>query len=610
MGVVAKCTHLQLNELVAIKMLRPDVVLDPDAVERFMREAQAAVKLKSEYVARVSDVGTLETGVPYMVMEFLEGIDLGALIDEQGCVQVPLACQLMLQTAEALSEAHSLNIVHRDIKPANLFVTWRPDRTALIKVLDFGISKAPMGTDMHLTQTQSLLGTPAYMSPEQMRSAKLVDTRTDIWSLGSVLYELIEGRKPFEAESFSEMCVKVAVDPPQPMRNAPPELQQVILRCLAKSPEQRYSTMAELARDLVPFCQDPQQASVLVERMHRMLRRGDDGVWDTQTGSRSVPNYIRDPKSQPLPIQSWHGRSEPAANRFSTPLPIHGGVPLQAPHERSTPARAQSEWDPTKKSSSSKRLVLAFSVLALLGVGVGLVLGLGGGEDRRDVADPRTGSSTTPRTTPDEASTDDTKPATASIPRETKADPGEPAKPTGDTKPAGDAKPTGDDAKPTGDATGETNPAGDKTIAKPTAKTTVKATAKSTPKSTHRSTHRSAHRSAHKSTHKSASTSPSLRRHRRRRCQLLRPSRPASTMPAKPATSPFCRPGNSRVRCAWRCSTHQLEPTRTCGPRIPPRARHTERALRSARIPRGVRGSTHLSLSVSASMDPRQGGFP
>ena len=123
----------------------------------------------------------------------------------------------MLQAAEALAEAHSIGIVHRDVKPTNLFVTWRPDGTAIVKVLDFGISKAPMGTDMQLTQTQSLLGTPAYMSPEQMRSARLVDARSDIWSLGTVFYELLEGRRPFEAESFSEMCVKVAVDPPAPM---------------------------------------------------------------------------------------------------------------------------------------------------------------------------------------------------------------------------------------------------------------------------------------------------------------------------------------------------------------------------------------------------------
>src|SRR5690606_9696823 len=281
MGVVAECTHLALNERVAVKMLRQDVLMDQDAVSRFIREAQAAVKLKSEYVARVSDVGTFENGVPYMVMEFLEGYDLGELLQQRGVLPVQWAVELMLQTAEALAEAHSLGIVHRDVKPTNLFVTWRPDGSALIKVLDFGISKSPMGTDMHLTQTQSLLGTPAYMSPEQMRSARLVDTRTDIWSLGTVFYEILEGRRPFEAESFSEMCVKVAVDPPAPMVNTPAGLQQVIMRCLAKSPEQRYANMAELGRDLVPYAADPHGAQMLVERMSRMLRRS---TYDWESG--------------------------------------------------------------------------------------------------------------------------------------------------------------------------------------------------------------------------------------------------------------------------------------------------------------------------------------
>src|SRR4051812_31596190 len=279
MGVVAECTHLALNERVAVKMLRQDVLLDHDAVQRFVREAQAAVKLKSEYVARVSDVGTFENGTPYMVMEFLEGHDLGELLKQRGVLPVAWACELILQTAEALAEAHSLGIVHRDVKPTNLFVTWRPDGSALIKVLDFGISKAPIGTDMQLTQTQSLLGTPAYMSPEQMRSARLVDSRSDIWSLGTVLYEILEGRRPFEADSFSEMCVKVAVDSPLPMVRTPPQLQPVILRCLAKSPEQRYANMGELARDLVPFVPDPHSASVLVERMLRVLQRGQ-ADWD------------------------------------------------------------------------------------------------------------------------------------------------------------------------------------------------------------------------------------------------------------------------------------------------------------------------------------------
>ncbi len=381
MGVVAEVTHLQLNQRLAIKMLRQDVLLDHDAVERFMREAQAAAKLKSEYVAKVSDVGTLENGTPYMVMEYLEGHDLGALISQRGKVAQPWTCDLMLQTAEALAEAHSLGIVHRDIKPTNLFVTWRPDGTALIKVLDFGISKTTFGTDMHLTQTQSLLGTPAYMSPEQMRSARLVDARTDIWSLGSVMYEMLEGRKPFEAESFSEMCVKVAVDPPSPMFNAPPELQAVVLRCLAKTPELRYATMAEFARDLVPFVADPHQASLLVERMQRMLRRSEAGGWEVPTtGVRSVPNHVRDARgSQPV-VAPWHSGSEPSGVALRPLQTGQSAVPQRVTSvEPSAPARAQSEWTQgPKKRGKFAFVLLAAAVLAA--VGVAIAMSIGGGE--------------------------------------------------------------------------------------------------------------------------------------------------------------------------------------------------------------------------------------
>ncbi|HEX4416495.1 MAG TPA: protein kinase [Kofleriaceae bacterium] len=320
MGVVALCTHLALNERVAIKMLRKDVLDDADAVERFMREAQAAVKLKSEFVARVSDVGRSDTNVPYMVMEYLEGHDLGELLDERGSLALPWAVELTLQACEALAEAHSIGIVHRDVKPTNLFVTWRPDGSALIKVLDFGISKAPIVGAMQLTQTQSLLGTPAYMSPEQMRSARMVDSRTDLWSLGTVLYELLEGRRPFEAESFSEMCVKVAVDPPQPMVKTPPALQTVVLRCLEKSPDDRYASMAELARDLVPFSHDPHQAQVLVERMSRMLRRSAVIDWDpTTSGAIAIRDRIsgrvtaETPPVPSAPVQAPVATMSPAA---------------------------------------------------------------------------------------------------------------------------------------------------------------------------------------------------------------------------------------------------------------------------------------------------------
>jgi len=418
MGVVAECTHLQLNQRLAIKMLRQDVLADQDAVERFMREAQAAAKLRSEYVAHVSDVGALENGTPYMVMEFLEGMDLGALIDDRGKLAIPWACDLMLQTAEALAEAHSLGIVHRDIKPTNLFVTWRPDGTALIKVLDFGISKSTMGTDMHLTQTQSLLGTPAYMSPEQMRSARLVDARTDIWSLGSVLYELLEGRKPFEAESFSEMCVKVAVDPPSPMLHTPPELQQVVLRCLAKSPEQRYPTMADFARDLVPFVADPHQASLLVERMQRMLRRSvSDGNWDglaTGAGQRSVPNHVRDGSaSQPIRVP-WQGGGDPAG----AALRAHQNTPIPAPRAPgSGPVYVPSEVMPVPKRRRTALWTSLIIALLVGGAGVGVALSLGG---RDEDTEQTTAASDDGAAKPETAKPAEIKPADTA-PTETKA---------------------------------------------------------------------------------------------------------------------------------------------------------------------------------------------
>jgi eukaryotic-like serine/threonine-protein kinase len=270
MGVVVQATHLQLGQPVALKFLLPEVLGNPDIVARFLREAQAAVRLKSEHVARVIDVGTLDTGAPYMVLEYLDGVDL-AHVDRRH-LSPGLIVDFLLQACEGLAEAHALGIVHRDVKPGNFFLARRNDGSTQLKVLDFGISKSPVGLEGSLTATQAVMGTPAYMSPEQMRSAKAVDARSDIWALGAVLYELLQGAPPFEADSFAAMCVKVAMDPHGPLTvPLPPGLAEVVYRCLDKDPARRFQNVAELAAALAPFAQSPAQAALAVERAARML---------------------------------------------------------------------------------------------------------------------------------------------------------------------------------------------------------------------------------------------------------------------------------------------------------------------------------------------------
>jgi serine/threonine-protein kinase len=298
MGLVIKAKNLALDEDVAIKILREDVQLDDDNITRFLREAKNAVRLKSEHVARIRDVGTFDDGRPYMVMELLEGVDLGKALLDLGRVDARHAADLVLQTCDAIAEAHSLGIVHRDIKPTNLFVTKRRDGSDLLKVLDFGISKAQLGPDMSLTQTSSMLGTPAYMSPEQMRSARTADPRSDIWSLGCVLYELVEGNVPFDAESFAELCVMVSLEPHAASQHAP-ELAPIIDRCLAKSSDARYQNVGELAEALIPFASDPQRAQREVQRIQRMLANAPE--YATSPPSRgSSPQIPRTPVAAAL----------------------------------------------------------------------------------------------------------------------------------------------------------------------------------------------------------------------------------------------------------------------------------------------------------------------
>ncbi len=262
MGVVFAAEHLALQTPVAVKVLLPAAAAAPGAIERFVREARAAAMLRSEHVAKVLDVGTLPTGMPYLVMEHLVGRDLHALLRQVGRLSVQESVEFLLQVCDAVGEAHVNGIVHRDLKPSNLFVTSRPNGGLLVKVLDFGLAKVVdqrpgSASELTVTTTGEVIGSPHYMSPEQFRSLRKADARSDIWALGVIAYEILCGRRPFDGEGMTGLMVAILQDsPPLPRTwrpDLPPDLERLILRCLEKRPEDRVQSIQEMVNILKMF---------------------------------------------------------------------------------------------------------------------------------------------------------------------------------------------------------------------------------------------------------------------------------------------------------------------------------------------------------------------
>jgi serine/threonine-protein kinase len=254
MGAVVAARHLELDERVAIKMLLPHLPATGEPAARFLREAKAAIRIKNEHVVRVLDVGRTDTGSPYIVMEYLDGQDLGQLLERQGPLPVEDTVDYVMQACEAIAAAHALGIVHRDLKPANLFLAASSDGTAFVKVLDFGISKLAESAASQapgLTSTATVMGTPCFMSPEQLRSTRDVDARADIWSMGAILHALMTGTPPYDGESNADVSAKIIRDAPTPLRTLRPEvpadLEAIVLRCLEKDPARRFEDVASLA---------------------------------------------------------------------------------------------------------------------------------------------------------------------------------------------------------------------------------------------------------------------------------------------------------------------------------------------------------------------------
>jgi len=272
MGVVVEARHVTLDDRVALKFLLPEYATHPEASERFLREARACVKIKSAHVARVSDVGTLESGAPYMVMEYLEGTDASNIIEQGHRLAISEAIDYVVQAGDAIAEAHSLGIVHRDVKPANMFVTRHTDGTPLVKLLDFGISKVVGDGKLDaLTRTTATMGSALYMSPEQIKQSRSVDHRTDIYALGVSLYELLTGRQPFVADNFAALCVEIATGTPTPLAelrpDVPPELCAVLEKAYERDLNRRYQSVGEFVVALAPWA--PPRSQPIIERIAR-----------------------------------------------------------------------------------------------------------------------------------------------------------------------------------------------------------------------------------------------------------------------------------------------------------------------------------------------------
>ena len=325
MGTIVVAHHELLDIQVAVKLLSPELLKYPQLVERFLREARAAARLKSDHVARVMDVGQLDDGQPYIVMELLEGEDLEQRLHRVGALHISQAVDFALQALEAMAHAHARGIVHRDLKPANLFVMTRPDGQEMIKVLDFGIAKLGDTSDAgapgdappsskkatargprigKLTADNAMLGSPSYMAPEQVRGGGDVDARADIWAIGVILYEMLTGQTAFVGDRADVIFGAVLRTDPKPVRalrrDVPEPLEGAIARCLRRDRGERFADVGEVAEALAPFASPEHQA--LAERIDVTLEHVTELTNPGASGKRIAVE---------TPIAAWKPRHSP-----------------------------------------------------------------------------------------------------------------------------------------------------------------------------------------------------------------------------------------------------------------------------------------------------------
>jgi serine/threonine-protein kinase len=349
-SIVFGARHFESESDVAIKCLLPHVLGDETARARFFREAAAAASLDSEHVARVYESGWSEAGVPYLVMEYLDGEDLAQRLAKYGPPPLEQAIELALQVCEALAHGHGRGIVHRDLKPANLFCTRDEEGMTSIKVLDFGASRllAPLGevSQLTLSRVGEPIGSPLYMAPEQVHATDAVDTRADIWALGAILYELLTGRTPFTGAGVADVMMKIVMTAPLPpsqlQPSLPARLDEVLLRCLEKDPLLRFRNVGELALALAEFA--PRRAQPSVDRITRRVASANTLGLTREEPALYAPGPITSP---PLRAPSPPTMPSIGAASPSTPPPL---VSTQAIPASTSPRRVATNATPASST--------------------------------------------------------------------------------------------------------------------------------------------------------------------------------------------------------------------------------------------------------------------
>lgn len=384
MGVVVEALQLDLDRRVALKFLRTSALPEKNsALTRFEREARTIARLRGEHVVQVYDVGRLEHGEPFIVMELLAGEDLSAVLDREQRVPVPTAIDYVLQACEAMAEAHVAGVIHRDLKPANLFLTTRADGRPLLKVLDFGISKL-LSETTSLNLTSGVLGSPLYMSPEQLASSKDIDHRTDVWSLGTILYELICGTPAFQAEGLTQVCARIMAGAPDPIgknvRDVPRGLEQVLTKCLRRYPEERHLSVADLAVALMPFARKSSlhaaEAAIRIVQAsslpHGPLPRLMDSLPPGFDATKLSPGIANDKtvfSGPPESVLREQSRPESGGGLTVNVSGAPPAAPVEATQGELRPLVSLTNYEPPRNSAVPRSLVWgALAMLAVLAV--------------------------------------------------------------------------------------------------------------------------------------------------------------------------------------------------------------------------------------------------